>query len=457
MTASTDISPVESAKLPVAHPRFEHDDLKNWGERVGTDSRVILRRAFIVMLILFGFGGTWAALAPLGGAVIASGKVIAAGQNRLVQHFEGGILQKLNVKEGDPVKKGQTLVELETINTEAQLEANRLTKALARIELARLRAEVREQTTLTFPTDIDPAVANTARVKEAIQSQRDEFQFGLEFRASSRQKIDTQILGLKSDIEGREEVLVALNRQLELFELELKDFRVLLEQGHISRTRVFATERQVVELVAQIANTKLEIEKARNEILNLETEKEQNRSEFLAKTNAQLLDTQKLYNEAASNVIRLSDTLNRMVVRSPVDGTVFQIAKRTIGEVVRPGDTIMMLFPDNDALTIEAQLSPIDRDEVAVGQDVMVVFPSDQKNQQAPVPGRLTYISADTITSEQDPVGSYVVRIEVSPDASPEQWLPGNLADVYIQTEPKTFLQIISEPITRFAFRAFKG
>ncbi len=453
-SGSTEVAPLPVAGAPA---KFDREALQSWANGVNTNTAVTLKRALIAFVILFGFGGLWAALAPLGGAVVASGKVIALGQNRFVQHLEGGILKTLDVREGDSVQKGDVLITLDTLDVEAQLEANRLQKALARIELARLRAEVNEQATVEFPTDIDPAVANTARVQEAIKSQYDEFRFGVEFRKSRREKLDNQILGRRGDINGHEEVLIALRRQLELFELELESFRELFKLGHVSRTRVFATERQVVELVAQIANTNIEIEKAKNDIENFETEKAQGRSEFLSNANAQLLDTQKTYNEAASNVIRLSDTLERMVVRSPVDGTVFRIVKRTIGEVIKPGDTIMVVFPKNDALTIEARLQPTDRDEVFIGQDVMVVFPSDRKNQQAPIPGKLTYVSADTITTEEDPVGSYTINVLVEPDASPEQLLPGNIAEVYVQTESKTFLQIISEPFTRFAFRAFKG
>ncbi|WP_262694537.1 HlyD family type I secretion periplasmic adaptor subunit [Kordiimonas aquimaris] len=436
--------------------RFRRDALSSWSKDVDSDSRSLLKVAGFVLLILFGFGGLWSITAPLGGAVVGSGKVIAVGQNRLVQHLEGGILSKLTVREGDQVKQGDILAELDTLDLESQLQVSRLQKALSRIELARLRAEVREQSEVSFPTDIEPAVANTSRVQEALDTQLDEFIFGLEFRNSSREIIDNQILGLKGDVEGREEVLIALNRQRELFEAELEAFRGLFEKGHIAITRVNATERQVVELVAQIANVHIDIQKARNDIINLETEKRQRRSDFLAQANARLLETQKLLNDFQSRVERLEDRVVRSVVRSPVDGTVFRIAKRTIGEIIKPGDTVMLMFPDNDALTIEAQLQPTDRNQVYLGQTVRVVFPSD-KQQEEPVDGRLIYVSADTITSEQNPVGSYVIRVEVPSNTSPEHFQPGNLADVYIQTEPKTFLQIISEPITRFAFRAFKG
>jgi HlyD family type I secretion membrane fusion protein len=453
-TTSTEVVSVVN---PASPSHFDREALQSWASGVNTNNSRLLRRALTVVIVLFGFGGFWSATAPLGGAVVASGKVIAVGQNRIIQHLEGGMLSSLEVEEGQKIKAGDVLLKLDTISIQAQLKSFQLQKALARIELARLRAEVTGKTTVEFPNDIAPDIAKSPEVEEAIVSQTDEFYSSLSSRQKAAEMIDVRVLGLRGDIEGNREVLVALSRQLELYEFELADFRVLLEQGHISRTRVFATERSVVELKAQIARTNLDIQKAQNEIQNQENEKQQIALDFLSKANSQLLDTQKLLNDARSGVTRLSDKMDRLVVRSPIEGTVFQLAKRTIGEVIQPGETIMILFPDNDALTIEAHLQPTDRDEVYIGQDVMVVFPSDKKNQQAPVPGTLTYVSVDTIVTDENPIGSYTVKVKVEPDASPEQLLPGNLAEVYIQTEPKTFLQIVTDPLTRFAFRAFKG
>lgn len=436
---------------------FDRQSLNSWTKDIDTDRTDMLKKAMIGLILIFGFGGIWSCTAPLGGAVIAGGRVIAEDRNRPIQHLEGGILEKVHVREGDHVAVGDTLFTLDTTSINAQLEQYRLKKAIARLELARYRAEVTERDHVNFPTDIDPAVAAHPRVIEALESQKEAFETGLEDRRATRNNIDTKILGLRGDIEGHQKVLVALEKQLELFELELKDFKTLLEQGHIQRTRVFATERKVVELIATIQRRKLEMEKARNTIEIYESEKEQRRFRFLSQANEKLVATQKSLNDAESAVLRLSDTLKRSVVKSPVDGTVFQLAKRTEGEVIKAGDTVMILFPEEDALTIEAQLQPTDRDEVYVGQDVQVIFPSDKENQGVPVDGKLTYVSADTVTSEQNPAGSYIVKVRVPPEASPEQMLPGNIAEVYIQTEPKTFMEIISEPFTRFAFKAFKG
>lgn len=117
----------------------------------------------------------------------------------------------------------------------------------------------------------------------------------------------------------------------------------------------------------------------------------------------------------------------------------------------------MVLFPEEDALTIEAQLQATDRDEVFVGQDVQVIFPSDQENQGQPVYGTLTYVSSDTVVTDGNPAGSYTVKVKLPIDSARGQLVPGNIAEVYIQTEPKTFMEIIAEPFTRFAFKAFKG
>jgi len=453
----TDLVKSDSREVTLKNTSFDRTALLSWTNNIDLNTKPVLKIASIVLIIVFGFGGLWATFAPIGGAVIASGKVIAEGRNREIQHLEGGIIEELNVREGDRVTAGQTLAILDPLQSGAQLESYRLQRAIARIQLARRRAEVHELDEIQFPTDLNTEITNHPRVIEALSSQDEEFKVGQKFRSATNEIIDTRIQGLEGDIQGRKEVLEALNRQLELFELELKDFRVLLEQGHIARTRVFATERKVVELIASIANKKLEIKKAENEILNLRTEKRQKNLEFLQNAHKQLVEIQSNLSSADSSVTRLADMLERTIIKAPVSGTVFQTGKYTIGGVVQPAETLFIIFPDDDALTIEAMLQPTDRDQVHVGQDVQVVFPSDQKNQMKPVPGKLTYVSADTIESEMYPMGTYTVKVKVEPEESPEQLLPGNLAEVYIQTPATTFLKIISEPVTRFAFKAFKG
>ncbi len=269
----SNVVPANGEKTPaLTDTSFDHKSLQSWSEGLNTDRTDMLKKAMIGLILIFGFGGIWSCTAPLGGAVIAGGRVIAEDRNRPIQHLDGGVIKEVSVREGDAVQEGDVLMVLDTVSIDAALESNRLKKAIARLELARYRAEVTESQIVDFPADIEPAVVQHPRVIEALQSQKEAFETGLKDRQATRNNIDTKIIGMRGDIEGHKKVLVALERQLELFELELADFKVLMEQGHIQRTRVFATERKVVELIATIQGRKLQIEKAINNIEIYESE-----------------------------------------------------------------------------------------------------------------------------------------------------------------------------------------
>jgi len=454
----TELTPVSenSKSLAVIDDRFQRGDLQSWHENVDTNRRPILRMAWWVFIAVFGFGGLWAAIAPLGGSIVANGRVIAEDRNRIVQHLEGGILSELRVREGDAVVKGQIIAVLDDTQIAAQRQANLLQRAILRVQLARRRAETNEQTTIQFPDNIHPAVADNPRVREAIQSQREEFQAQLRFLAAGEEIADARIRGQQGDIEGLEKVIVAMDRQLELYQLELDDYTDLLAKGRIDRPRVFATERQVVDLVARLARTNLDIKAAQNNIETLANEKRQLKLKFSKESHAALVELQQQLNQIDGTVARLDDILKRLLVRAPENGTVFRISKRTLGAVLKPGEPIMEIFPDEDLLTIEAQLEVRHREKVFAGQEATLVFPGNRIESVTQYPARVSFVSPDVVLSEQNPQGNYVVQVVLS-DVSAEipNFLPGKQAQVFIKTTPKTFLDIILGPITRFTQNVF--
>lgn len=437
--------------------RFDRADLSRWGEDVDTDRSKTLRMARYILIAVFGFGGAWAAFVPLEGAVIASGRVIAEDRNRMIQHLEGGILKELLVREGDEVKKGQIIARLDDTQINAQLDADLLQRAIFRVQLARRRAEVTLSESIDFPTDFDPRVAGDPRLIEGIESQREEFNSLREYVAAKVKNLRNSIIGQEKDIEGQEELLIAYEKQVGLFREELEDFLVLLEQGHVTQIRVNATERQIAQIDANIANSKIAIEKSFNNIESLKNQIEQEQLSYLNTANNAVVEIQQQLNQLEGRVERFTDMATRGEIKSPVDGRVFQIAKRAIGEVIRPGDTIMAIFPSDDPLEIEAMVQIKDIERVEQGQDVKVIFPTDRANRGVPVEGKLTYLSSDAIVTEANPSGSYIAHVKLNPDQQQSNMLPGNLAEVYIQTEPKTFLQIVTQPFTRFMFKSFKG
>jgi len=448
--------PDGSKALVPIDDRFQRSDLQNWHTNVDTDGKPILRVAWWVFIIVFGFGGVWAFFAPLGGAIVSSGRVVAEDRNRVVQHLEGGILAELRVREGDIVTKGEIIATLDDTQVEAQRQANLLQRAILRVQLARYRAETAELNAIQFPEDINPDVAAHPRVAEAIASQREEFRAQLGFLKAGAEINDARIRGQQGDIEGLGEVLVAMDRQLELYELELKDYRELLAAGRIDRPRVFATERQVVDLRARIARTNLDIRAAENNIETLGNEKRQMKLKFSKDGYEALVGIQQKMNQIEGTIVRLQDVKKRLTIRSPENGTVFRIAKRTLGAVIKPGEPILEIFPDDDLLTIEGQLELRHKEKVSVGQEAEVVFPGNRIESVTQYPATVTYVSADAVVSENNPMGSYVIRVAlVDADSKISNFLPGKQAEIYVKTKPTTFIDIILAPITRFTQNVF--
>ncbi len=437
--------------------KFDSSTLQNWHEQI-TDKKVpLLSYGRHVIVGFFTIISLWGCIAPLDGAVIGSGRIVAEDRNRVIEHLEGGILRQLNVREGDQVKAGDELVILDDVKSSSQLSANQLQLAIYQVQLARRRAEVNGLDIIEIPKQFLGNIEDEPRLLEAIESQKSEFAAQRRVLQAELEIIDNRIGAEKNDIEGNAAVLVAYDRQLDLFYRELADFKELLDKGLVKRTTVFATERRVAELEARIATTKLAVNQARNNIISLENQKKQTQLEYLKQANQLVVDLQQRLNEVESRVEQLADIMYRGRIVSPVDGTVFRIAKRTLGSVVAPGEPILEIFPDNDDLKLEVQLQVNDIEQVHIDQEVDVVFPSNRKNAMTPIGGKVLYLSADAVVSEANPNGAYIIHVQLDPNQTEQDIFAGNMAQVYFKTGSSTFFEYITEPVTRFAFKSFKG
>lgn len=422
-----------------------------------TESKLI-RVALIFLICVVGVGGIWASTAPIGGAVVASGTVVAEGRNRVIQHLEGGILSEIYVREGDRIETGMTLATLDDTQASLQLESMRIQQAIVRIQMARRNAEAQERDVYALPDDIGRGTLEHPRVQETIASQREEFIAARRLLVTELEIADDMVAAAKEQEMAALEVVAAFREQQTLLEKEIKDLAPLVAKELIRRSEFFARERALADVKGEVARARQQVAAARNEQLRLANERKQTRLEYLRQANAQLVELQQRLNETEQRVDRLADVVRRSIITSPVDGTVFQISKQTLGAVLQPGESLMSIFPEGDALTVEAQIEPQNREQVWVGQAVELIFPSDKKNGMLPVKGVVRYLSADAVQREDYPIGLYVARIEINEDQDHEfALLPGNLAEVYLKTEPKTFFGYVVEPIAKFAFRAFKG
>jgi len=433
---------------------FNRADLDTWHKAVDYQRDKLLMIAKWVIIVVFGFGGIWAATVPLGGAVVATGRVVAENHNRIVQHLEGGILSELLVHEGEHVEKGQVLARLDDSQLRPQLENMKLQRAIRRVQLARRQAEITGADKITLPA-IDPSIADNPSLKETIQGQTSEFNALKDLTLSQIDVLNNKIKATESDIEGRKAVIKALNKQADLYELELKDYKNLYKKGLVQRTKVFATERQLASLRANIATAKLEMGKSRNDIISIQSQISQVKLQRIKDAEDISTQLQKELNQYESQISRVDDMIKRTYLRAPTAGTVFRIAQKTLGGVIKPGQPIMEIVPSLEEYRLEVQISVKDIESVHVGQDVTARFISVKQRGVPPLKGKITYLSSDAVVSQGNPMGNYVAYVAIDDDSHEAALVPGNIASVFIQTEPMTFLEMMLQPITRFTQRAF--
>lgn len=229
--------------------------LQNWSSNVPTSRRKLSIFAAAVLLTVFGIGGTWAATAKLGGALVSTGRVFAEGSNRVVQHLEGGIIEEITVREGQHVQAGQVIMRLDETSNRSQLDRILVERAISTIELARWRAE-QDEAAEGFTVDLQSLnpVADHPRVVDTLKNHLAEFRSSRKARGQQLLILDGKIANEQEDLIYLDDQIKAYNSQRDLLAKEEKSYTELLEKGLIRQSQVFAIQRQIAQIEAQRSN-----------------------------------------------------------------------------------------------------------------------------------------------------------------------------------------------------------
>lgn len=424
------------------------------------DSR--LRQAGMVLIVvIFGGLGGWAALAPLSSAAMAPGFVTVENYRKTIQHLEGGIVDQILVKDGDWVEKDQVLVILNDTQFRAQLEVlwGQLLIDLARE--ARLVALRDNETQIVFPLELLERQSE-ARVAEAMRIQSQTFKARRTAHENEIRLYEEQVAQLRAKLVGLSAQKKSADQMQASFQGELHDFAELLKEGYTERQTVRDLERKYAdsigksgELQSAIAAVNLQINEIQLKILQLKQELQREVIKELTDVQAELF-------ELREKLRAVRSTVERCVVKAPESGKVLGLAVHTIGGVIAPGHPILEIVPQNEKLLIEARLSPLDIDRVNIGQSAEVRFDVFKAKKLPRILGSVVALSADIITDPNAPEQKYyLARIEVSPDGLETlaslslELLPGMPAQALIHTGERTFFEYLSDPIAESFSKAF--
>ncbi len=348
----------------------------------------------------------WASFAKIDQVTRATARVIASARTQEIQASEGGVLTKLQVKEGDEVKRGDLLVVLEEERALASVANSESKTAALTAKVVRLKAEIFEQP-LVFPEQVK-------KYPEYVENQT--------------QLYNRRRQAIQEDVRSLQKMLVLARDELAMNE-------PLLQYGDVSRADIIRLQRQVADIESKITNKRntyfeeaqAEMTKAQEE---LSSEQEQLRDRL------QVLEEKRLF--------------------APTKGKVNNINITTIGGVVKPGEVIMEILPTSSDLIIEAKVSPADIANVKMGQDATVKLDAYDYTIFGAMQGKVSYISPDTLM-EQTRNGEqpyYRVQIKIlgaqfSGRGNEIVIKPGMTASVDIKARERTVLSYITKPIVK--------
>ncbi|MCZ6830172.1 MAG: HlyD family type I secretion periplasmic adaptor subunit [Gammaproteobacteria bacterium] len=407
------------------------------------------RIGIIIVAITFGVFGMWSLIAPLESAALAPGIVMVKGSRKNIEHFEGGIVAELPVRDGDTVQQGDLLIRLDDTQARAQLEISRGQFYAVKAREARLQAERDNAEWVDYPALI--ADSQDPRAQDAVQSQNQVFSASRNARLGEIEVLQQKIDQLGEQIKGTRALKLGKEKLVTSYAEEVKDFTELLQEGFADKQRLRELERslartegEAAELVSSIARLKIQVGETRLQILQLE-------KEFHTAVVAELSKTQTETYDLEERIRAAADRADRTEIRSPASGVVVGMAVTTIGEVVSPGESLMYVVPQSAELIVEAQVNPVDIDRVHGGQSADIRFSAFKSATTPVIDGIVVSISADALTNEQLGTSYYLARVELTPEGvemlAGLTLVPGMPAEVLINTGSRTLFQYLTQPI----------
>jgi HlyD family type I secretion membrane fusion protein len=413
----------------------------------------------IILAVFVGGFGTWATLAPLSTAAVAPGMVVVDTKRKVIQHLEPGIVREILVRDDDRVTAGQVLIRLDNAQVAAKVQAlvARYNGALALA--ARLRAEELGRAEIEFPPELlaearDPDVAKLVDSEIGIfKAKLAEYQSQAKVLAQRDAQIGEEIKGLQGQI-------AAQDSQLGLIAEEIKVVREMLERGLAQRPRLLLLMRQAAELEGQRSQNVAAIARARQTIGDTELRISELHTSRIDDAVEQYGDNQKELFDLAEQLRAAKDVLDRIEIRSPMDGIVVNRSVHTPGGVINAGEPLMEIVPSIDRLVVESHVEVNDIGKVGPGLPAQIRFTAYSQRTTPTIDGRVLWVSADRLEDPKTKQPYYLARIEMDEAQLAKldnvRLYAGMPADTMIVTAQRTALDYLLTPIERTFSRGMR-
>lgn len=414
-------------------------------------------------IIVVGLGGFlgWAFWAQLSAAVIAPGSVVVSSNRKVVQHLEGGIVDRVLVKDGSHVKEGDVLIKFDTAKAKAEY-AQYVSQQVSGLALeARYEAEQDGSDKIDFPALLrqyaDQGLHDAAKL---MRTQETLF-------VSRKEAADREIRILDGRVETLQKKVEAFSRQKESLKAEMDSYDTqrsgvssLAANGFASKNSERELDRRILSLQSSISNADAEIATAESSIVEAHLQKtviaNKNRDEAVA----EIAKVREVNAGLTERIAFARDVLGRTDLVAPQDGVIQGLRFHAHGAVVGPGEAILELVPVADDLIVEASLPVINIDQVQLGMTAEVRFPSFTARTTPVLFGKIIDVSPDALPDAEGQRSTFKGRIEVLKETVPaniaEKLQAGMMAEIVIPTEERSVMSYLVRPLVDAFAKTFR-
>ena len=409
------------------------------------------QRAFVLLTLASGaFILLWAGLASIDIVVRTEGRIIPAGKSQIIQHLEGGIVRQLLVQEGEVVRAGQPLMELSDIQARSSLGQEQSKLAALRGREARLLAELNGLEAIAFPPGLDDADVRRAET-DAWRARR--ARLAEEIRVLNDQ--GAQKRGEIAESGSRRQNLIG---ELEVAQRQQRLIDGLRKDGAASELEALEIQSRTQRLSSQISEAGAAIPRLRAGEAETASRVAEVRARFRSEASSELTQVRADLEKSQLEVGTNADRLHRNSVRAPVSGFINRLAVTTVGGVVRPGEVLMEITPNDQRVVIEARARPNDRANLHRGLPARVRLGAYDYATFGALDGEVAEVSADTLIDDKEG-RFYRVRIEATPApgaSQPGEIVPGMSVSADIVVGKRTVLSYLLSPLLKFRDGAFR-
>ncbi|MFI0471751.1 HlyD family type I secretion periplasmic adaptor subunit [Halomonas sp. HMF6819] len=393
--------------------------------------------AFIAVLV-------WAYFAPIDEVTRGSGRVIPASHLQRIQSFDGGVIEEINVREGQVVSQGEVLMQIDPTRFVSDFRENRAQRYALEARAERLRA-------LATGTEFEPSEELRQEVPHIVMQEREAYESSLEELREQENVLEDRVRQRQEELREAQARRDTAAREASMASQELNLTRPLLASGAVSEVEVLRLQREVSRASGDRNQADAAVSRLQAAVEESQTQLREQSAERRNEWRGNLAQAVGDLNALQQSGTGLQDRVRLTEIRSPVDGVIQRIHINTIGGVAQPGQEVIEIIPSDDQLLVEARIAPQDIAFLHPGQASTIKLTAYDYAIYGGLQAELEHISADTITDD-DGNTFYLVRVRSLQDESATEGLqviPGMTAQVDIVTGKRTVMQFLLKPVLR--------